>query len=59
MRKAEGMSVKNLLLVLDLPGSVYCILVEERLRERRMRLDQLCRPRGVNPRKIVYETFRE
>ena len=49
---------RGVLLVSDLPGSVYCMLVEEILKEGSMKLERKFRLRMVCPGKIVSDTFR-
>ena len=58
VRKAERTGSKGLLLVPDWHGSVYCMLVEEILREIRTGLEGKFRPRIVCPGVIVSDTFR-
>ena len=52
------MGSRGVLLVPDWPRSVYCMLVEERLKEGSMKLERRFRPRMVCPEEIVSDTFR-
>ena len=58
VRRAENTGSRGVLVTPDGPGSVYLMLVEEKVREGTMVLRKKFSPRIECPREILSDTFR-